>query len=239
MATHTTILERAVEGATPPRQWAEHQARYAFAAQWAAGRRVLDVACGSGYGSRMLADAGAALVVAVDRDAAAVDYASQRYARPGALFLQGDVCAPPTAGPFDLIASFETIEHLDEPERFVATCAGLLVAEGVFLVSTPYRHRVRLDGTPVNPFHKQEWQTEEFAALLGRTFGDVTLFGQALKFGNRRWQLPRRWVSWLARLWGTPLPDHRDLYLLPGPRILGLWHPLPAYLIAVCRKVRT
>src|SRR4051794_32573767 len=104
MASTTDTLERVVEGATPAHQWAEHRTRYAFASELAAGRRVLDVACGSGYGSRILADAGADTVVGVDLDADAVVYARQRYGGPGVTFLPGNACAPPVTGPFDLIA---------------------------------------------------------------------------------------------------------------------------------------
>ena len=117
-------------------------------------------------------------------------------------------------------------------------CRGLLAAEGILLVSTPYRHRLGTNGTPANPYHKQEWQTEEFAALLSRTFAEVTLFGQGLKLKKRRWQLPRSWARWRSRLQDEHLLKGRELYPLPGPRFFGLWQPLPAYLLAVCRQVR-
>src|SRR5437660_10222402 len=114
----------------------------------------------------MLQEAGASSVVGVDRDSETVEYARRRYGGEGVSFIQADACAPPAMPPFDLIVSFETIEHLDDPVRFLDVCRGLLVLSGVFIVSTPYRHRVRADGSPINPVHKQEWQTREFEALL-------------------------------------------------------------------------
>lgn len=228
------IVERVIEGQAPQKLWAEHRARYAFAARQVAGRRVLDVACGSGYGTGMLRAAGAREVIGVDCDAGAVAYARKRYGTSGVTLVQGDACAPPVSGPFDAIVSFETIEHLDEPEKFLEVCRRLLAPGGRLFVSTPYRHRAGPDGKPLNPFHRQEWRTQEFAALLRDFFGEVILYGQALKLEKRRWQLGRRWAAPLARLQGTRLRDPACIYRLPGPRFLGLWKPFPGYLLAVC-----
>lgn len=230
-------IERVVEGRAPAKVMAEHRARYAFAARFVRQRRVLDVACGSGYGSRMLHQAGAAGVVGVDRDEEAVAFAQRRYGNDAVTFRAGDACAPPVRKPFDVIVSFETIEHLDDPVAFLTTCRELLAPGGLFLVSTPYRHRVRTDGKPVNPFHVREWRTEEFERLLRDFFLRVTLFGQALKLRKRRFlPLSRRWAMPLARLQGRRPGAPDDLYRLPGPRLLGLWWSFPGYLLAVCQR---
>jgi SAM-dependent methyltransferase len=230
----TDAVERIVEGEAPPKLYAEHRARYAFAAQFVRGRRVLDVACGSGYGSRLLSDAGAREVIGVDRDAAAIEYARGRYGGDGLHFVAGDAHEPPVSGPFDAVASFETIEHLDEPGRFLRAVARLLVDDGALFVSTPYRRHTLPDGRPRNPFHRQEWRTDDFKELLQGHFRSVRLFGQALKLEKRRWA-PRALGEMLARLQGVTPGDVERLYPLPGPRLLGLWRPCPAYLVAVCR----
>ena len=94
---------------------AEHLARYQVAAQLAESRRVLDAACGEGYGTSLLVAAGAKSVVGIDSDARAVAHARRRY--PGPDFIQGDVRQLPLErGAFDLVVSFETIEHVAEPE---------------------------------------------------------------------------------------------------------------------------
>ena len=132
--------------------------------------------------------------------------------------VQGDALAPPLTGRFDAIVSFETIEHLDEPEQFLQTCREFLAPDGTFFVSTPYRDDMDADGRPLNPFHKQEWRTEEFEALLRPWFRSVEMYGQALKLKKRRFQLNRRWAAPLAWLQGCRLRDPRHLYRLPGPR---------------------
>lgn len=229
--------ERVFVGESPEKVLAEHRARYAFAARYARDRRVLDVACGSGYGTRIFHEAGAAAVVGIDSDAGAVDHARRNYGCQEITFLQADACAPPSMPPFDLIASFETIEHLDNPVRFLQGCRALLVPGGMFIVSTPYRHRVHADGTPLNRFHKQEWQTAEFDGLLRRFFTDVALYGQVLKLEKRRYlPLTRWWATPLARLQGRHPGSPQDIYQLPGPGFLGLWRAFPAYLIAVCQR---
>ena len=110
-------------GAVPydSRLAAEHVARYALAAGLCRGRRVLDVACGEGHGSAMLAGAGAAQVVGVDPSAEAVSVAALRFARPGLAFRSGEIAALPDLladqAPFDLIVSFATIERVARSGR--------------------------------------------------------------------------------------------------------------------------
>jgi SAM-dependent methyltransferase len=228
--------ERIIEGEVPARLFAEHRARYAFAARLVAGRRVLDVACGTGYGTPHLLAGGARSVVGVDRDGPAIAYARQRYGGPAISFAEGDACDPPVSGPFEVIVSFETLEHLGDPVRFLETCRRLLVRSGgILLVSTPYRHRVKDDGSPRNPFHRQEWRTEEFRTLLSPLFPSVELYGQALKLEKRRFPLGRWAAAPLAWLQGVRLGDLETLFPLPGPRFFGLWQSFPAYVIAVCR----
>src|SRR5688572_18974511 len=118
------IVERVIEGTSPPELFAEHLARYRFAAKYVAGGRVLDIACGSGYGTALLREAGGREVVGVDVDPEAIAYARSRYQGVGVTFLAGDAASPPVAGRFDLIVSFETIEHLRDPERFCRACRG-------------------------------------------------------------------------------------------------------------------
>jgi SAM-dependent methyltransferase len=228
--------ERIIEGEVPARLFSEHRARYTFAARFTAGRRVLDVACGTGYGTPHLLAGGARSVVGVDRDGPAIAYARQRYGGPAISFVAGDACDPPVNGPFEAIVSFETLEHLDEPVRFLETCHRLLVRPGgILLVSTPYRHRVNVDGSPKNRFHRQEWRTEEFRELLAPLFAGVELYGQALKLEKRRFS-PGRWAAGpLARVQGVRLGDVETLFPLPGPRFLGLWGAFPGYVVAVCR----
>ncbi|HEX2015144.1 MAG TPA: methyltransferase domain-containing protein [Solirubrobacteraceae bacterium] len=146
---------------------AEHLARYRLAARLASGRRVLDAACGEGYGSAMLDAAGAAEVIGVDIDAATVRHARERYALDAR---EGDVTALPLPDScMDLVVSFETIEHVAEPERALDEFRRVLAPDGVLLVSTP-NTREYLDD---NPFHLRELTTEEFLGALRERFTHV------------------------------------------------------------------
>jgi SAM-dependent methyltransferase len=146
---------------------AEHVARYLLAARLVSGRRVLDAACGEGYGTAMLAGAGAAGVVGVDIDDETVAHARRRY---GLDVRVGDVGELPFAdGEFDLVVSFETIEHVAEPERVLAEFARVLGDDGVLLVSTPNAREYLVD----NPFHVRELSPEELLGALGSHFAEV------------------------------------------------------------------
>jgi SAM-dependent methyltransferase len=168
--------ERIVPDETSAGIVALHLKRYEFAAPWCRGGEVLDAGCGVGYGSAFLGGV-ARRVVGVDRDEAAVAYARARYGRTNVEFLVGDVLHLdlPDAS-FDAVCSFETLEHVEDADRFLAEMARVLRPRGVFLVSTP-----RADETttaPDNPFHRVELSRADFEALLRRFFGEVDLFGQ-------------------------------------------------------------
>ena len=116
----------------------EHVSRYLLAAPFASGKRVLDLGCGCGYGAAILADRGAADVVGVDASPEAIGYSRERYARPNARFEVMDARALEFPdGAFDLVVSFEVLEHLGDHERFLDEAARVLAAGGGFLVSTP------------------------------------------------------------------------------------------------------
>jgi SAM-dependent methyltransferase len=149
---------------------AEHLARYRFAAQLARGRRVLDVASGEGYGAQILAAGGAGSVVGADVDEQAVAHARARY--PDAEFVVADVAKLPFEDDsFDLVVSFETIEHVPNPEGVLAELRRVLRPDGLLVISTPNKHQYLVE----NEFHEREFTHEEFVALLGGLFPSVQL----------------------------------------------------------------
>jgi GT2 family glycosyltransferase/2-polyprenyl-3-methyl-5-hydroxy-6-metoxy-1,4-benzoquinol methylase/glycosyltransferase involved in cell wall biosynthesis len=185
--------ERCVPWADDVQMIYEHYHRYALAARFAAGKRVLDLASGEGYGAAMLA-ATATEVVGVDLDEPTVRHARQTYADIGNLrFEQGSITDRELLdgdgtgdgdGEFDVITCFEAIEHVREQHELLRLVRSRLAEGGVFLVSTPdvrvYTHEHGND----NPFHVKELTEDEFRALLGEFFGTVRMLRQNVAVGS-------------------------------------------------------
>ena len=115
----------------------EHMSRYVFASESTKNKLVLDIACGTGYGSYYLAEQGATLVVGSDASAVALNYA-KKFKRQNLLFTQSNgLKMPYPDDSFDVIVSYETIEHIGQDGAFVAECARVLKTDGLFLCSTP------------------------------------------------------------------------------------------------------
>ncbi len=153
-----------------------HLKRYDFGLQFCAEAEVLDAACGAGYGAAHLAQR-ARRVVGVDLGEETIAQAGRRYALPNITFRVGDVeqLADQDAS-YDVICSFETIEHVGDPERVLSEFARVLRHNGTLLVSTP--NAPLTTHAPANPFHRIEWSADDFQALLERFFADVELYGQ-------------------------------------------------------------
>jgi SAM-dependent methyltransferase len=171
--------------------WYEHWHRYAFARALAAGKRVLDAACGEGYGSALLAQSAHA-VLGLDLSPDAVAHAQARYgSQPNLAFRQADCTrleALPDAG-FDLIVSFETLEHVHEQERMLDGFARLLAPGGTLLVSTPdKRNYSDLPGFR-NEHHVRELYRDEFDAMLAARFPQRRLYAHKLLFQSALWSL--------------------------------------------------
>ncbi len=148
--------------------YAEHLARYRLAAQFASSRRVLDAGCGEGYGTDLLASAGAASVVGVDVDEPTIEHARERYGRD---FQVADIAELPFEDDsFDLVVCFETIEHVADAPRVVAELRRVLVEDGVLLISTPNPAEYVVE----NEFHVREFTFGEFAELLDEHFPERT-----------------------------------------------------------------
>jgi SAM-dependent methyltransferase len=172
----------------------EHWHRYLFAARLVAGKAVLDVACGEGYGSRLLAET-AASVVGVDVDPAAVRDAAASYPAWNLTFLCGPAELIPVEGEhvFDVIVSFETLEHLtaDGQARFAAEIKRLLKPDGLLLISTPNRPVYTDRSGHHNPYHLHEFDRQEFVDYLRGHFAHVEVLCQRVYPGSYIWNADR------------------------------------------------
>ncbi len=255
--------ERMIPERSHARTFWEHVARYQFARRYARGKRVLDVACGEGYGAAALARSGASSVVGVDVSAEACASAARKY---GLGAVVGDAHRLPLADRgVDLVVSFETIEHLARPSLFLDECARVLVDDGTLIVSTPNRPVYAAEVK--NPHHVGEFDRAEFVAMLAERFGSVDLFTQFPRSAS--WWDPRSLAAerspWLGikgfwRLSTLICPPLRpevlsatraavvDLIQNDPPRLAGLFNPYlvrperraggeqPYYFVAVARK---
>lgn len=131
----------------------EHLNRYVFAANYVKTKKVLDLACGSGYGTRILSDAGAKEVIGIDISREAIAYASKKYGNDKTHFKISDaleINLP--AKHFDVIVCFEFIEHIVNQEALLKEIRRLLSNDGILVISTPNIATY----TDKNKFHRKE-----------------------------------------------------------------------------------
>ncbi len=158
----------------------EHLHRYLLACELATGKTVLDIACGDGYGSAMLARH-AAQVTGVDT----VERARGKYVADNLRFLQGSATdIPLDDDSVDLVVSFETIEHLTEQDRMLYEIRRVLRPEGFLLISSPDKYEYSDVPGYHNEFHLKELYCQEFEALLQKHFSRHALLGQRVVFGS-------------------------------------------------------
>ena len=174
--------ERFVPG-TKGEIWMEHWHRYHFAARWAAGRTVLDVACGEGYGSALLAKV-AARVTGIDLSAEAIAHARRTYGSADNLeFVRGSCARLPLAdASAELAVSFETLEHIEEQGEFLDELARVLKPDGLLLLSCPNKVEYSDKRHHANEFHVRELYRDELAALVGERFPHSRWYGQRPTF---------------------------------------------------------
>jgi SAM-dependent methyltransferase len=153
---------------------AEHLARYWWAARLVEGKRVLDAGCGVGYGSSILAGAGAAEVVGVDISDEVLQ-AVRHTLHPGVRLERADVRKLPfDEDSFDVVVSFELIEHLARPAKALDEFVRVMRSDGLLVLSSPNRD-VYPEG---NPHHQHEFRHDELRAALSERFEHVELYRQ-------------------------------------------------------------
>lgn len=155
-----------------------HYDRYRLACKYTDNKNVLDIACGAGKGSYLMAIEGKAKsILSCDIDSSAIRYAKHRYEHPKIVFKTLNAELFESEKQFDVIVSFETIEHLLNVNSFLAKMSLALNQDGIFIVSTPISSK-DYDSSPKNPYHIQEWGFNKFQELICEYFIIDTVFVQ-------------------------------------------------------------
>ena len=228
-----------------------HLAVYEWISERVPGLQVLDMACGEGYGSEVLARS-AGSVLGVDANPEAHEHARLRYTRPNLSFERGMVENFGEPGSFDAVVFLQTIEHVQDAHAVLDHFRSLLVPGGVAYISTPNVLTLAPAGQPKsdNPWHIREYREDEFEQLCRSAFDDVALLGlfHARKLRAHGVALTLGWDAIHPRLritkpfygWFTPSISTRDFTLRPQAKSLPGAEQAPSLagaldFLAVCR----
>ncbi|HEU4656987.1 MAG TPA: methyltransferase domain-containing protein [Capillimicrobium sp.] len=205
-----------------------HLVVYQWIARRTPGLRVVDLACGEGYGSDVLAAAGAASVVGVDANPEAHEHARLRYVRPNLRFVRDLV--ETFSERCDAVVFLQTIEHVQNPGEILEHCKRLVGPGGVVYVTTPNVLTLAPEGADKsgNPWHVKEYRPEEFRALCEAHFSSVEMLGLFHARKLRLHELAIKHAGWDAvhaglRItkpfydWFTPAISVCDFALRPAP----------------------
>lgn len=169
------MIERlSMKGKYDPRENAIHVGRYNVALQFCKGKRVLDIACGEGYGSYIIAKAGAEEVVGVDIDEETIKTCKEtfksdnlNYVRRDATDLEG---IPNNS--FDMIVSFETIEHVQDDKKFLKEVKRVAKKDAIIIISCPNDYYYYPNEDEKNEFHHRKYTFEDFKETAEKILGD-------------------------------------------------------------------
>lgn len=167
--------ERVIPGITANFLYQEALARYAFAyRKMRRGKSVLDIPCGTGYGSAYLSQK--EYVTGIDRNKEAIKFAKKHYHLPK--FFVGDAFETGfDDNSFDYICCFESIEHFKNADKFLKEAKRMMTKSGKFFISTPSAD-LSNNGEMRSPYHVKEYGVEGFRKLLKKHFKNVEIFGQ-------------------------------------------------------------
>jgi SAM-dependent methyltransferase len=225
-----------VPGATNDRIEADHMARYKFAAGYARGKKVLDIACGFGYGGKVLAAAGAFFYQGVDINSKLIDNAINLYGSEIIKYTHADACSYKSDEKFDLIISFETIEHIENYASALRAMQNNLAPNGTIIISSPNRpitspRAKKLDDRPENEYHTQEFTVNELKKEMhdaGFNMSNAKAFGQRLSLFN----FNNRYLQKLVRYAGL------NPSMKANPEVKKYWLRTPRYFVILAENAK-
>ena len=172
-----------------------HLKRYQFAGNYCQNKKVLDAATGVGYGADYLTQV-ASQVIGIDIDPVAIAYGKSKYSNHNLQLQVADVISTTFAdSEFDVICSFETIEHLPGIPAYLQEMVRLLATDGIYIVSTPQVPQT--NHNPQNPYHTVEFCRNDFETLLKQYFGEIEIYAQ-----RRRQSELHYWLTKIADFTG-------------------------------------
>lgn len=163
--------------------WGDHMARYVYSLQFIENKKILDIACGTGYGLSILKPK-AKFIIGVDNNFETTIKAKRQNTND-IQFLCGNGPALPFANEsFEVITSFETLEHLHEREEFLSELKRILVQNGLLILSTPNANYTNpINDIPSNPYHVIEYTQDRLKFEISKSFTIKTIIGQTLFSG--------------------------------------------------------
>ena len=199
----------------------EHVQRYAIVKDLVKGKRVLDIACGEGYGTAMLAES-AGYVTGVDISTEAIEHAKLNYINDNVEFKSGSCeLIPLNDNSVDVVVSFETIEHHEKHEEMLSEIKRVLKSNGTLIISTPDKMEYSDKPGYRNEFHVKELYKEEFIGLIRQNFKHLKMYDQYVLYGSKivESKTKSEYVSYCDALFYREVKDADKLY--------------PVYLIAL------
>ena len=233
------LNERCYPGVSNRRVQEDHYAAYEFAAEYGRGKRVGDIACGTGYGSRILKDAGATQVVGVDLDQTTIEQARKSF--PDVTFQVADaVTTGLESDSLDVVVSLQTWHHLDRYADFPAEMSRILKKGGRLIVSVPNEKVLYLNPfhrSFLTPFYRVDFDRSKMESYLRPYFGEISWYGQ--RFVKRRYT--NSFAKFILFIGSSVNPwlrakVQKAFALADGPEVKPLRHENARYIIAVCTK---
>lgn len=218
----------------------EHIKRYELACKFVQDKKVLDAACGAGYGAKMLELAGAKQVIGIDISSGSIESATVDYSSDKTSFLVGDVNKLPFEDEsFDVVVSFETIEHISDGTAWINEAFRVLKSKGIFIVSTPNRIMTNpglfMGEKPLNIYHTFEYSLNEFIGELLKKYDIMHIFGQTFIHNTKDYA-----TMTLRQVRGLDMAiTPKENELIYGYDLVELGdvkNTQPVYMVAVCRK---